>query len=621
MGDYLGFSIVNQYRCAIKRILREQRDKNANTLRNEDIDSERVNRLMDNVKKRKDAVARANFKERFDGEFTPYKMISEVTQIETYMWEYHCTTPAFSAASLRDRYHFLATYGGVLRSESMYLADLSDLCDFKFKQQKEPHPYHIGIQRVSMGKTNREKVLYGRAMRHREVELSSIGALGLYLMTRFEVTNEIKSIDFSKNSTWFNRKLLKAMTCGADSTDPNEEPMSPSQYTKKMKNTCKSCNIESNTWLHFGRKCAPALMDLEEVNKMDKRALGNWITDVFGEFYSSKLPLAAMRVMAGFDKRLGMHHNPRTTFYGQEKHKALVRMIFPWIETVQENVDLSDCPTARAFINFLINLRWVILQDSAVLIGIKKQSHFIINNMKHIFESELFKDYTQQMIQHLVSSKNTDPNAMDIDRILPGVNEKLMMGINATKNCHTEIKENNLATKESLLQLMEQNSTLRSTVGSAVKSTIISAFSKVGKCMTSLDEDTAGFIADNAIEASDNANENRLTVRDDRITAQVLEDEQYRVPTKFDSVEKILLHWESKVGNLETRNGVKWRKHLSQAERKRFTRVKRIVMCFKKEIDKGTPSYNLITEFEHFYKENKKSLAKLADVFVLKFKN
>ena len=440
-------------------------------------------------------------------------------------------------------------------------------------------------------------------------------------MTRFEVTNEIKNIDFSKNSTWFNRKLLKAMTCGADSTDPNEEPMSPSQYTKKMKNACKSCNIESNTWLHFGRKCAPALMDLEEVNEMDKRALGNWITDVFGEFYSSKLPLAAMRVMAGFDKRLGMHHNPRTIFYGQEKHKALARMISPWIETVQENVDLSDCPTARAFINFLINLRWVILQDSAVLIGIKKRSHFIFNNMKHIFESELFKDYTQQMIQHLVSSKNTDPNAMDIDRILPGVNEKLMMGINATKNCHTEIKENNLATKESLLQLMEQNSTLRSTVGSAVKSTIISAFSKVGKCMTSLDEDTAGFIADNAIEASDNANENRLTVRDDRITAQVLEDEQYRVPTKFDSVEKILLHWESKVGNLETRNGVKWRKHLSQAERKRFTRVKRIVMCFKKEIDKGTPSYNLITEFEHFYKENKKSLAKLADVFVLKFKN
>ena len=82
MGDVLGFNMVNQYRCAIKRILREQRDNNANTLKNEDIDSERVTRLMENVKKRKDAVARANFKERFDGEFTPYKMISEVNQIE-----------------------------------------------------------------------------------------------------------------------------------------------------------------------------------------------------------------------------------------------------------------------------------------------------------------------------------------------------------------------------------------------------------------------------------------------------------------------------------------------------------------------------------------------------------
>ena len=85
-----------------------------------------------------------------------------------------------------------------------------------------------------------------------------------------------------------------------------------------MKAVCKACSKESHTWLHFGCKCAPALMDLEEVSKMDKRALDNWITDVFGQLYSSKSPLAAMRVMAGFDKRLEMHHNPGTTFYGQE---------------------------------------------------------------------------------------------------------------------------------------------------------------------------------------------------------------------------------------------------------------------------------------------------------------
>ena len=70
-------------------------------------------------------------------------------------------------------------------------------------------------------------------MRHREVELCSIGALGLYLMTRFQVTNELDHIDFSDNKTWFNRKLLKAMTGGADNKDSKEVSMSTSQYTKK----------------------------------------------------------------------------------------------------------------------------------------------------------------------------------------------------------------------------------------------------------------------------------------------------------------------------------------------------------------------------------------------------
>ena len=99
----------------------------------------------------------------------------------------------------------------MLRSESLYHGDLSDLCDFKFHKSKEPHPYHIGIQRVSMGKANKDKVIYGRSMRHKDVEMCAIGALGLYLLTRFEVTDEIKDIDFSNNRTWFNRKLLKSM--------------------------------------------------------------------------------------------------------------------------------------------------------------------------------------------------------------------------------------------------------------------------------------------------------------------------------------------------------------------------------------------------------------------------
>ena len=98
---------------------------------------------------------------------------------------------------------------------------------------------------------------------------------------------------------------------------------------KKIKLACNSLDIESNVWLHFRRKTTAAVLDHDEVSELDRRELDNWSIDVFGEVYSSKLPLAAMRAMAGFDKKSGMHHNPRTTFYGDDRHKLLAMNTFP----------------------------------------------------------------------------------------------------------------------------------------------------------------------------------------------------------------------------------------------------------------------------------------------------
>ena len=83
-----------------------------------------------------------------------------------------------------------------------------------------------------------------------------------------------------------------------------------------MEAACKSKHIESHSWLHFGRKTVPAMMDLEKVSDFDKRALGNWATYMFGEIYTLELPLAAMRFMTGFDKRSERYQNSCTTFMG-----------------------------------------------------------------------------------------------------------------------------------------------------------------------------------------------------------------------------------------------------------------------------------------------------------------
>ena len=48
-------------------------------------------------------------------------------------------------------------------------------------------------------------------MGHKYPELCYIGSLGLYLLNRFEVTEDIEYTNFSHDKTWFNRKLLKSM--------------------------------------------------------------------------------------------------------------------------------------------------------------------------------------------------------------------------------------------------------------------------------------------------------------------------------------------------------------------------------------------------------------------------
>ena len=115
----------------------------------------------------------------------------------------------FGAATLRDRFHFLFTIGVVIRSESVFNADLSDLMDFNYLQVNEPDPYHVLIMRIGSGKTIRgDNPLYARGIRHRDARLCHIGALGLWLMARFRIFDEMEKIDFSNGRSWFNIKLM-----------------------------------------------------------------------------------------------------------------------------------------------------------------------------------------------------------------------------------------------------------------------------------------------------------------------------------------------------------------------------------------------------------------------------
>ena len=163
-------------------------------------------------------------------------------------------------------------------------------------------------------------------------------------------------------------------------------------------------------------------MELDEVCGLEQRTMGNWAADVFQNSYCKKLPLGALRVLAGYSKEKGYYKNPRTTFVGKSEHGDLGKKIFPWLETILNDVRLKDFPTAKGFLTLLMNLRWVLLQDSAILIKVHGRTHSMFQCNLNIFNCGLFDDYARELQKHMDDA--TDPNDINIDTLLPGVLQK-----------------------------------------------------------------------------------------------------------------------------------------------------------------------------------------------------
>ena len=96
---------------------------------------------------------------------------------------------------------------GILRGESLFRAELSDICSLVLNDEgisrliKGPMQAMVLIMQIAIGKTNKNKTLYGRVMRNKDVRLCAISAFGLYLLSRNEYANE--TFNFESNQSWY----------------------------------------------------------------------------------------------------------------------------------------------------------------------------------------------------------------------------------------------------------------------------------------------------------------------------------------------------------------------------------------------------------------------------------
>ena len=530
-------------------------------------------------------------------------MIHVISQIEECLWSYKCGRNQSMCASIRDRFQFLMTLSGCLRSESMMKADLSDLCDLVYQQKSERSPYQILIMRIGEGKTVHDKNIFGRLLRHVDVRRCAFGALGLWLLSRFKETNEVNEYNFNDNSTWFNSKLMISSQYRKNKLNINSlcTKMSTRAFFNKVTEVCKMLGVKTPKFAHFGRNMAPKICELEDCSKDSIDMIGYWNVDVRKSCYSTNLPLEAMRVMAGSDKYKGRYVNKRSEFFGDREHFLLTKLIFPWIEMAETTL-LEKNITAKEFFTLLKNLRWVILQDAAVLIGVHNRKHSLYESMPEIFQSKEFKSFTSKMMSYINHSTCDEKNEILIERVLPGINSKIS---NQTTAINSLEKVTNSLEKVIMNSDNDSNNNFNN-----IEHSLRAFCEHIGKFPDFNNNEKKKLILQN--KGNDMITQ-QTKVNDVIETPHMkIHDKPNKpylsIPKKFSNVAQILLFWNE--NNFEMENK-KYRKQFTQNEKQRIYRISQVIKHFHQQ-SRLTNVVDTTEQFEIYFKETNQSMYSLS---------
>lgn len=441
--DPLGASQIRQYSAAVRDVLLDQQKQGINSLPWDEVNSPMFQSLTKTTGTRAARVRHRNAEEKIDQAVAPFLLATSIGKITLSFWNKALTGAAHNVfASLRDRFLFVSTLRAILRGESLFNADLSDMFMATFRQgNNDPHELQLWVLQLAFGKTNGGKKLNGRALRHKDPYECVLYALAMYLWFRFMKTGEMQyPPDFRNNREWFYIKLITPGTAsivkrhaGAIDVDRScvSKVMGTSRYAESVKEVLNDHGLPIDKQAHLGRAVGPRLAEMHELPEVQIQNLGNWEPSQRQEVYSEKIPFQALRVMNGHPHEKGCVYIPRFTLdiplpLWEEARRA----IFPWAEIKIQEVrdaiaaDQKPRPTALYFLKMLIDLRRIILQDTAeILTYSNRRTHPLFE--EPIFASRHFGDYVARMRTHLAQAPADDPLNSAIEKALPGVRERI----------------------------------------------------------------------------------------------------------------------------------------------------------------------------------------------------
>jgi hypothetical protein len=391
----------------------------------------------------------------------------------------------------------------------------------------------------------------------------------------------------------------------------------------------RELGITSNHWVHFGRVLGAVLLETLELCRQDIKDLGNWEQDVQGTRYSSKLPMTAIRCMAGFQEANGMHFNTRTVTYPEDCDRDILeKQIFPFADACLQAVhdatarDGIDRFTAIHFLKLLISFRSIILQDAAVIAEFHPDRfHHPIFRMP-IFQTPEFAAFQQRMRRAIESSEV--PQDAQLDAVIPGMNARIanvQNSVNQTKQelgekmdhgfekLSQQISENNISTREDLSRaFMEAGWNIRNRGSQATTGQIETSSSNESGAQTTQNHSVAVTTTLTNSSMSSSFPGVGHKPKSHHVSVEQMYNEWYGVG-EFEGIPI-----QGGIEAMEQKYKNRWRATMSSAESQRFSRVKRVVKAIAEIVSKEMKELSAVLhEFQTKYESCDKRLGPFVD--------
>lgn len=249
----------------------------------------------------------------------------------------------------------------------------------------------------------------------------------MYLFARFRVHDE--DFDLSSNSNWLKvRTTVSVNNSKKQFMRSRSIPMSASSYYDKLEMVFQHFGYNVSHVVHFGRSCAPVLLEFAEVLVTLIEQLGNWRHTTYNKAYSLNMPWDALRAAAGFRKEKGYYRLPRNQLAVPVALKALV---FPNVERARKNFSQMTkqqrffLPMSEKFLAVMDHLAGVFVQDICQMRCQGRDSHQLYSDP--FFQEPVFLDFEHRFKEVFAFHSNpvNDPTFDPIKRAAPLIGHHL----------------------------------------------------------------------------------------------------------------------------------------------------------------------------------------------------